>query len=320
MTKQTTSNPRSFICSQALDKNIIDLSHLSKISIQTQKKTFNDKILWITREDLIGPYINGNKAYKFYWLIKKEQTPLFWSSYGGVQSNALRALAFIAYAKKKELHYFTRPIAPWLKISPKGNYAKALELGVFFHETEDPQVKAQDFALTQGLYIPQGGHDTRAEAGLKILAKKLKNLILHERLASEKTCIYLPSGMGTCAHYLSKWSGIPVITFPTAGSKSELLASIKQLGKRCKHVPKIIDSVKKYHFAHLYAEFFDLYKQSQKTLNIEFDLIYDMKAFLLLQTMPDYFPEHIIYPHGGGVEGNVTMIARYERKLRGQGL
>uniref|UniRef100_A0A0G4HU72 Uncharacterized protein n=1 Tax=Chromera velia CCMP2878 TaxID=1169474 RepID=A0A0G4HU72_9ALVE len=125
--------------------------------------------IFFKRDDLLRLYpggLSGNKSRKLSALHRrlfvknhvahsadlKRQSPIppirLLLSFGGTQSNALRALALLCAASrtvspgvsKKEpppavqLGYLTPHIPPWLKTSPIGNFKEALNSGVCFLE------------------------------------------------------------------------------------------------------------------------------------------------------------------------------------------
>jgi 1-aminocyclopropane-1-carboxylate deaminase/D-cysteine desulfhydrase-like pyridoxal-dependent ACC family enzyme len=119
-----------------------------------------------------------------------------------------------------------------------------------------------------------------------------------------------PSGTGTTALFLAlALSEYTIYTTPCVGDVSYLQEQMSALHP----IPKnliILAPRKKYHFAKLYKEYFEIY---QKTLEagIEFDLLYapGMWKCLLEQTT-----ESIMYIHSGGVSGNKSMLKRYATK------
>jgi 1-aminocyclopropane-1-carboxylate deaminase/D-cysteine desulfhydrase-like pyridoxal-dependent ACC family enzyme len=84
-------------------------------------------------------------------------------------------------------------------------------------------------------------------------------------------------------------------------------------------IPKnlhILEPKRKYHFAKLYPEFFDIYKKL-KNQGIEFDLLYSPSMWLSLLEHTD---EKVLYIHSGGVSGNESMLDRYINKFASKDL
>ena len=52
---------------------------------------------------------------------------------------------------------------------------------------------------------------------------------------------------------------------------------------------------------------------------VEFDLIYDPVGLLTLKENLADFKNEILYIHQGGILGNVSQKARYERKFMAEG-
>ena len=91
----------------------------------------------VKRDDLIDPYLAGNKYRKLYTLLNtpKEKYDTI-ISYGGTQSNAMLAIA--ALCKRKQWHfiYYSKPVSKQQKESSLGNYAQAISLGMQHIEIE----------------------------------------------------------------------------------------------------------------------------------------------------------------------------------------
>jgi 1-aminocyclopropane-1-carboxylate deaminase len=112
--------------------------HSARFSILSatpiQQTTIFGRDLYIKRDDLcifnpdIG--ITGNKVRKLQGLYDSFPFPSTVFSYGGSQSNAMRALALLTESKGSEFIYFTRTISKSLKEVPEGNYLDALNAGM----------------------------------------------------------------------------------------------------------------------------------------------------------------------------------------------
>ena len=95
-------------------------------SFVEQREIFNRRF-WIKRDDCIHTYCNGNKARKFFSLL--DSTHKVWISYGGNQSNAMFALAYLASIKGVAFHY----VMPSFYGEPIGNLQMALSFGMTPH-------------------------------------------------------------------------------------------------------------------------------------------------------------------------------------------
>lgn len=85
---------------------------------------FAGKLIHFKRDDLLlNCMVSGNKARKFEFLCSQPRLPSRICSYGGIQSNAMSAIANIVFSRKSKSKflYFTRKIPSWLKNNPIGN-------------------------------------------------------------------------------------------------------------------------------------------------------------------------------------------------------
>ena len=265
---------------------------------------------YVKRDDLIDPFLAGNKYRKLYTLL---QTPSNKYnkiiSYGGTQSNAMLAISAMCKAKDWEFIYYTKPLSQTQKSANEGNYFHSIELGMNHKEIESELYR--DFIASLALsidsktfIIDQGGAVKEAKEGLKVLASEIRESKIECR------SIATPSGTGTTALFLAlALPDFKIYTVPCVGDWEYLKQQMRALHK----IPKnliILEPSKKYHFAKPYKEFIDIYKKT-KDAGVEFDLLYapSMWMALLEQTS-----EEILYIHSGGVSGNESMLKRYAKK------
>lgn len=87
--------------------------------------------IYIKRDDLFSfpalPTVAGNKVRKLHSLYYATEFPEIVISYGGVQSNAMRALAAVTKYRKSRFIYLTRSIPQQLLRNPIGSYREAIE-------------------------------------------------------------------------------------------------------------------------------------------------------------------------------------------------
>ena len=83
-----------------------------------------------------------------------------------------------------------------------------------------------------------------------------------------------------------------------------------------KHHPMILGSEKKYHFGKLYKENYRIWLKLHQQTGVVFDLLYDPLGWRVLLQHPELFLKPVLYIHQGGVLGNESMLARYERKYK----
>ncbi|WP_457564399.1 1-aminocyclopropane-1-carboxylate deaminase/D-cysteine desulfhydrase [Caminibacter sp.] len=218
------------------------------------------------------------------------------------------SLSVLAKIKGWEFIYYTNHIPKLLRINPLGNYLKALKNGMKIIKIDKSNEEIRDFVKSledkKTLIIEEGGRIKEAEFGIKILAEEINEYTLKNNLK-----VFLPSGTGTTAYFLSKHLDVEVITVPVVGDKEYLKKQFEWLGGG--KIPIIIEPVKKYHFAKPYHHFWDLFIEL-KNAGIEFDLIYDMVAWeVLLQNNL----QNILFIHQGNMS-NESMIKRYEYKFK----
>ena len=116
-----------------------------KINIQNSRI---DKIFWryalekinfkrdvyIKRDDELDLRFNGNKARKFWNLLKMELDGKSIISYGGNQSNAMLSLSHLANFKNCNFYYFTNKLPKDLRENLEGNIKISLDNGMILKE------------------------------------------------------------------------------------------------------------------------------------------------------------------------------------------
>lgn len=265
---------------------------------------------FVKRDELIAPLLSGNKYRKLYTLL---QTPPenfdTIISYGGTQSNAMLSIAALCQQKGWAFEYYCKPLSPQLKEQPSGNLQIALDLNMQRIETEDyTQTISQLQSQGKTLIIPQGGADPLAEQGIVILAEEIKQWQTEQGI--KDLHVVTPSGTGTTAFYLAKHlPNIQILTTASVGDNAYLTQQMSQLGNVPSNL-KLLEPMRKYHFAKPYPEFLETY-QSLKQAGIEFDLLY---APLIWQTLLNHKQDiqgTVLYVHSGGLLGNDSMLQRY---------
>ena len=269
---------------------------------------FNSTFYHIKRDDLLTPF-EGNKARKFYYFLKNEFPYIKRViSFGSNQSNAMASLSELCKLKKWEFIYYTNHIPKILKQNPQGNYLRALKNGANIIETSLNGEKLIKFVNSlkdeNTLIIEEGGRVKESEYGIKLLAKEINEYAIKHNLK-----IFLPSGTGTTAYFLSKHVNVEVLTVACVGDERYLKKQFSWLGGG--KIPTILKPKRKYHFGKLYPELYSLWLKL-KNAGIEFDLLYDPIGW---DTIMYYGLKDILYIHQGGILGNETMIKRYKRKF-----
>jgi len=298
----------------------------------TEKKIFNQQILYIKRDDLLSPEFSGNKARKFHYFLENDFPKVKKViSYGSNQSNAMYSLSVLAKIKGWEFEYYIDHLPSYLKENPNGNFKYALENGMkVFVGRAIPTSTTEDVVL-----IEEGGRQKEAEFGLKVLAEE----IMHwkEKQGIDKLNIFLPSGTGTTALFLSKafcqfelgFMGtqvsflsetkpispkFSVFTVPCVCDAEYLKKQFLMLEENEDFHPTILRPSKKRHFGKLYRESYNIWLKLREEMGIEFDLLYDPNGWLTLLANPEILKTPTLYIHQGGLIGNESMLARYQRK------
>lgn len=283
------------------------------MQIEWEKSVFNPIIFAgrtyiIKRDDLLRP-IGGNKARKLFALSQQDLSTIkSITSFGGAQSNAMLALAHFCALKHIRFDYYTRSVPKWLKQKPLGNLAHALNQGMHWHinstglppDTPDKSI----------LCIPQGISMPEAELGIKKLALEIENYCVQEEIS--ELAIVLPSGTGATALYLQQHIKHTVYTVPCIGNSNVLMQFFKQQLPDAKQYPTILPEPSQvFRFGEPHIELLSIYKALLASTGIEFELLYDAKTWLsLIDWQSD---KTILYIHNGGVSGNASMLARYQR-------
>ena len=283
------------------------------MQIEWKRSTFDPvyfagKNYIIKRDDLLLP-IGGNKARKLYHLSQQDlSTVKSIVSYGGAQSNAMLALSLFCKLQNIQFIYYTRAVPNWLKQKPLGNLALALNNGMQWHISQSglppDTIEKDNLKIAQGISIPE------AELGIKKLADEIEHYRIETGLLD--IAVVLPSGTGATALYLQQHLNQPVYTIPCIGNAETLTTLFKQLLPSAKRYPTIIDETpRKFRFGEPHVELLTIYQQLLMSTGIEFELLYDAKAWLTLMNWQCDKP--IIYIHNGGVSGNASMLSRYKR-------
>ena len=291
-------------------------SRMTLDSSPIQSITFQNKQFYLKRDDLIHPDFSGNKARKFYYFLQNDFPHINKIvSYGSAQSNAMYSLSVLAKMKGWEFEYYVDHIADYLKEKPHGNYKGALANGMQIYVGRGVPSPTNNV-----LFIEEGGRQKEAEYGIKLLAEEI--IAWQKEQKIEALNIFLPSGTGTTALFLSKafvGEGTPrptVFTCPCVGDSMYLKKQFLELEIDEKQHPTILTLEKKHHFGKLYKENYKIWLKLHQETGVEFDLLYDPLGWRVLLAHPEIFSKPTLYIHQGGVLGNESMLPRYERKYK----
>lgn len=272
----------------------------------------------LKRDDLIHPCLSGNKYRKLYTLLQTPSEAISQiSSYGGVQSNAMAAIACMCAQKGWAFRYYVKRFPHALELNPAGNLKQALELGMELRELGEEAYNAKVSELLHApcdmdkVVIPQGGASHAAEAGIRQLCEELEAYALAD--SEVPLAVATPSGTGTTAYYLAKHlPRFNVYTTPLVGDERYLREQMARLGPIPENL-KVLHSAKHYRFANLYREHLAVYRELLDA-GVTFDLLYAPKMWLTLFENRERVAEKVLYIHSGGMGGNGSMLERYRRK------
>lgn len=289
---------------------------LKLVNSPIQKIAFQNQSFLIKRDDLLHPDFSGNKARKFHYYLVNEFPQIDTViSYGSTQSNAMYSLSVLCQSKNWSFIYYVDHIPSLLKDNPDGNYKYALENGMCVKTLEKYQTILNiDYDPRTTLFINEGGANKESQYGIEILANEITQYKHENNIKNLK--IFLPSGTGTTALFLQKYTEDEVITCPCVGDEAYLKKQFFELESDESIHPTIIPNNKKNHFGKLYRENYLLWKALKEKTKIEFDLLYDpigMKIFLELIKNQN---SRYMYIHQGGIKGNETMVKRYRFKFK----
>jgi len=279
------------------------ISSISKINLEGRD-------FYIKRDDLIDPYLSGNKYRKLYALLQTPSENIDTIiSYGGSQSNAMLAIASMCKKKQWKFNYYTKTLSCTQKEQEDGNFFLAKKLAMNHIEIDEYLYKDFISSLRLNLQektfiIDQGGAVKEAKEGINILAKEIRKSNIYIK------SVATPSGTGTTALFLAL--ALPeytVYTIACIGDSNYLKKQMSALHEIPNNLV-ILKSKKKYHFAKPYPEFIKIQQQILEA-GIEFDLLYAPSLWLALL---EQTKEDILYIHSGGVSGNESMLHRYKKK------
>lgn len=274
------------------------------------KITLDDRNFYVKRDDLIDPYLAGNKYRKLHTLLQTPKNQLNKIiSYGGTQSNAMLAIAALCKEKGWEFNYYTKTISETQKSETGSNFFIAKSLGMKHIEVESDLYKDFISSLRFNLedktfVVDQGGAVAQAKEGLEVLAKEIRE----DNVGCKS--LATPSGTGTTALFLAlSLPEYKIYTTPCVGNVEYLKEQMSALHEIPDNLV-ILEPEKKYHFAKPYPEFLYIQRKLLKA-GIEFDLLYSPGMWKALLEQTD---EEVLYIHSGGVTGNVSMLERYRKK------
>lgn len=285
-------------------------------SFVEQREIFNRRF-WIKRDDCIHTYCNGNKARKFFSLL--DSTHKVWISYGGNQSNAMFALAYLASIKGVAFHY----VMPSFYGEPIGNLQMALSFGMTPHTLPfgSSVAKLESYAKTlsydNALFISQGGSVNLAQKGMNALAKELSHSIVSIKNIENingSPIIFYTSGSGVGVMALKKALDS---YFPNASLVVLACAKGDLEQKFLAHslTPPLILQAP-FAFAKPKKEIWQM-REYLKSRGLVCDLIYDSVGFCVIEKHLERFQgRELVFIHSGGLLGDISQEQRYNPRHR----
>lgn len=277
--------------------------------------------VWLKREDLNHPTIQGNKWHKLKLnlLEAQQQNANTLITFGGAYSNHIAATAAAGKLFNFKTIGFIR--GDELKASPN-QWSHTLKTAVangmtlqFLSRTDYRHKADTDFlARLQTQYpnsyiIPEGGTNALAIAGLASLAKDIK------QQCPQWTHLLLPVGTGGTLAGLTKALNCQphqkILGIPTAKNYAYLQDNINAFLPKEKHqtwsfLPQ------NYHFRYgkITPEIKGIIADFENQFNIPLDPVYTARMVLefMTQVETNYFPPqaNIILIHTGGLQGLVS--------------
>ena len=259
--------------------------------------------LFIKRDDLINPFISGNKWRKLKEYIEFAQKNNLsgFISFGGAFSNHLYALAYLG----NKLNYRTIGIVRGDELNECSNsylsQMKSWGMELHFVSRADYRQKLIPISinnLSHLMQIPEGGYSLMGVSSISDLAKEIS-------ASGDFDYIILAVGTGTTAIGLANASQSKVLGIMTLFNLLELKSHQDELDIHSENL-KFIEPIDDLKYGKSKAEvvsFCDAFYHENK---IKIEPIYTGKMFYKLYQLiqSDYFPQNarILALHTGGVK------------------
>jgi len=274
--------------------------------------SFNDIDFFIKRDDLIDPFINGNKARKFQFLLNWSKPIDEIISHGSLQSNALVALSYIAKQRNIPFIYHTNRNEDFIKQhKDEGNLKIALDnqTTIIPHDYDEYSQMCSNIFLQKGycntskkFYIVEGGALSHAEEGMATLANEI---FLWSKINNiTDFSVFLPSGTGSSAFFLQKHLNTQGIIITVYKNNDLRQGEFQKFGTSYL-TALVIETNHKTKYGHLDSTLLKTITDIEEASNISFDRVYDPKGFQSIFDNRDLFSNKpILYIHCGGLTSN----------------
>ncbi len=302
--------------------NEIEL-HKSITQKITLPNSFSSVEVYLQREDLIHPFVNGNKYYKLKYNLQKAKEENYNTllTFGGAYSNHIYAVSAAA-----KLYGFKsigiirgeeyQPLNPTLQFAVNHEMKLHYLDRKTYRKRTDPEFREEIARQFGRVYIiPEGGTN---ELALKGTAEILKNISVD----FDFLCSSVGSG-GTLAGLITGNRGIKnIIGFSSLKGGDYLTSVIKELLpptiKQCGNWTIDLD----YHFggfAKINRELIEFIEWFKNENNIQLDPIYTGKMIYGINDMicNKYFPSNsrVVAIHTGGLQGLAGMKSKIEKSF-----
>jgi 1-aminocyclopropane-1-carboxylate deaminase len=294
---------------------MIDL-HIHSYEEKIDFAPITDKVdLYIKRDDLIHPYISGNKWRKLkYNLIKaKEESKTHLVTFGGAFSNHLLATA----AAGAKFGFKTTAFVRGEKVqNPLLTMCTLFGMELIFVDRESYQNKEflfneryKDF--NDVMMLAEGGYGNEAELGCREIVKELTQEYDH---------IFCASGTGATAAGI-----INEVSHQNLNTQVHIVSSLKggdflktEIGNLLENPNQHFNLHTDYHFggyAKTTPELIDFIKSFSKKTGILLDPVYTGKTLFAIQdlTQKNTFKKgaKVLMIHTGGLFGILGMIEKF---------
>jgi 1-aminocyclopropane-1-carboxylate deaminase len=279
--------------------------------------------LWVRRDDLVDPYLSGNKFYKLFYNLHCAQSAGAKRilSFGGAWSNHLHALAAAAKTAGLESIGIIRGERP-SSLSPTLVDAENWGMRLVFVNRQDYRELTQPY-LAQSLaqksqlltefsdayWIPEGGANLAGAAGAKILG-----LALDQQLQGDYAAVCMACGTGTSLAGVAAGTRRLVLGFSVLKGEGSLGADIHSRFQQLQPQVSGADNWRlisgfhaggyaKSHPARLYRFWQDFEQETGLLL----DPVYTLKLFWGISRLAQqgYWPRgsRLVAIHTGGLQG-----------------
>ncbi len=264
--------------------------------------------LAIARFDAIDPILSGNKYYKLY-LALQQYDPLaheYVQSYGGMHSNHLHALSYLAHLRDIPTRLYIRG---WQRQSTH-TIRDMMMWGSDLRSISRSELRTIRYTeqLSEGaLIIPEGG-----DSPLGILGAAE----MYDRAGADAyPNILVPIGSGTTMQGLASRLRphqrlIGILAFKTDISKFRA-----RLGHHLPPNAEIFHYAHHGHFGVMDQELYDFWVNFEKKYHIPIDPIYGARVMHALTTSTELrarlLPGKSLYIHTGGLQGARTYKSQF---------